>query len=148
MGVICPCGVIVDAVSTNNNVVFDGVQGTIEGNINYSANICVNTPNTNLLSLVFEDTETDNGEFDFTFTATSFTSVECNRIGENCEVTVEGTGTINGSSYSFHAEFRDMNPNANVDNVQDFVIFGYFDQNGAAPVAQGSITAVGCEDAE
>lgn len=62
----------------------------------------------------------------------------------NCEVTVTGTGTVGGVTYPFEAVFRDQVASSNVDDVQSFVITGFFDQNGAAPVPQGSIVAVGC----
>lgn len=145
MGNICPCGVSVDAFSEDNNVRFVGQMGTIEGNLTYLAEVCVTTLATSTLSLDFEDTETP-GENDFTFTANDITSVVCRREGQNCEVTVTGTGLVNGMEFPFEAVFRDQVASANVDNVQSFVITGFFDQNGAAPVEQGSIVALGCQE--
>lgn len=145
MGIICPCGVSVDAFSEDNNVRFNGQMGTIEGNLTYLAEVCVTTLAASTLSLDFEDTETPN-ENDFTFTANEITSVECNREGQNCVVTVTGTGFVNGMEFPFEAVFRDQVAAANVDDVQSFVITGFFDQNGAAPVEQGSIVALGCQE--
>ena len=145
MGTICPCGVLVDAFSEDNNVRFNGQTGTIEGNLTYLANVCVTRLTNSTLSLVFEDTETPN-QNNFTFTANEITSVVCRREGQNCEVTVTGTGTVNGEEFPFEAVFRDQVASAAVDDVQSFVITGFFDQNGAAPVEQGSIIALGCQE--
>ncbi|WP_277587573.1 hypothetical protein [Psychrobacillus antarcticus] len=144
MGNICPCGVSVDAFSGDNNVKFDGQMGTIEGNLTYLAEVCVTTLAASTLSLDFEDTETPD-ENNFTFTANEITSVVCKREGQNCVVTVTGTGLVNGVEFPFEAVFRDQVASANVDNVQSFEITGFFDQNGAAPVEQGSIVALGCQ---
>ncbi|MCM3709694.1 hypothetical protein [Sporosarcina luteola] len=146
MGVECPCGVLVNAVSRRNNVRFTGQMGTVRGDLMYMANVCITTLATSSLSLQFTDTETMGGVNSFTFTANSITSVVCNREGQNCEVTVTGTGLINGVQFPFEAVFRDQVASANVDNVQSFVITGFFDQTGAAPVAQGSIVALGCQE--
>ncbi|WP_342599952.1 hypothetical protein MHB48_02265 [Psychrobacillus sp. FSL H8-0483] len=145
MGRICPCGVHVDAFSEDNNVKFEGQNGTIEGNLTYMADVCITTLATSTLSLEFEDTETP-GLNDFTFTANEITTVECNQEGQNCVITVTGTGTINGDKLEFEAVFRDQVASAANDNVQSFVITGFFDQNGAAPVEQGSIMALGCQE--
>ncbi|MEK4484397.1 hypothetical protein MHH81_02255 [Psychrobacillus sp. FSL H8-0484] len=145
MGTMCPCGVSVDAFSEDNNVKFEGQNGTIEGNLTYMAEVCITTLATSTLSLDFEDTETP-GLNDFTFTANEITSVECNQEGQNCVVTVTGTGTIDGDKLDFVAVFRDQVASAANDNVQSFVITGFFDQNGAAPVEQGSIIALGCQE--
>ncbi|WP_252503364.1 hypothetical protein [Sporosarcina sp. Marseille-Q4943] len=146
MGMECPCGVLVNAVSRDNNVRFNGQMGTVEGDLTYMANVCVTTLAASTLSLQFTDTETMGGVNSFMFVANSITSVECNRIGQNCEVTVTGTGLVNGQQFPFEAVFRDQVASAAVDIVQSFVITGFFDQNGAAPVAQGSIVALGCEE--
>ncbi|MFS0687829.1 hypothetical protein AB1K89_01090 [Sporosarcina sp. 179-K 8C2 HS] len=146
MGMECPCGVLVNAVSRNNNVRFNGQMGTVEGDLTYMANVCVTTLAASTLTLHFTDTETMGGKNSFTFVANSITSVECNREGQNCEVTVTGTGIVNSVQFPFEAIFRDQVASANVDIVRSFVITGFFDQNGAAPVAQGSIIALGCED--
>ena len=143
MGLECTCGVLVNAVSRDNNVRFNGQMGTVKGDLTYMANICVTTLETSTLSLNFVDTET--GANSFTFVANSITSVVCKREGQNCEVTVTGTGLVNGVQFPFEAVFRDQVASANVDIVQSFVITGFFNQNGAAPVAQGSIVALGCE---
>lgn len=146
MGVTCPCGVRVNAVSENNNVKFEGQTGTIRGNLTYLANVCVTTLASSTLSLEFVDTETP-GVNNFTFTADgTITSVTCNQEGQNCVVTVSGIGFINGQQFSFEAVFRDQVATAANDNVQSFVITGFFDQNGAAPVPQGSIVALGCQE--
>ena len=145
MGIECPCGVIVNAVSENNNVRFTGQGGTVRGDLIYVGSICVTTLAASSLSLQFIDRETVGSVNSFTFVANSFTSVVCRREGQNCEVTVTGTGLVNGVEFPFEAVFRDQVATANVDNVQSFVITGFFTQNGAAPVAQGSIIALGCD---
>ncbi|WP_432358923.1 hypothetical protein [Sporosarcina sp. UB5] len=148
MGMECPCGVLVNAISRRNNVRFNGQMGTIKGDLTYMANVCVTTLTSSTLSLDFVDTETMGGVNSFTFVANSITSVVCNRQGQNCEVTVTGTGLVNNTTqFPFEAVFRDQVAPANVDIVQSFVITGFFNQSGAAPVAQGSIVALGCEEA-
>ncbi|MFF2755534.1 hypothetical protein ACFVR1_17590 [Psychrobacillus sp. NPDC058041] len=144
MGVMCPCGVTVNAFSESNNVKFVGQTGTVKGNLTYLADVCITTLAASTLSLQFQDTETPN-ENNFTFTANDITSVVCKREGQNCVVTVTGTGLVNGVQFPFEAVFRDQVASAAKDNVQSFVITGFFDQNGAAPVAQGSIVALGCQ---
>jgi len=146
MGMECPCGVLVNAVSRRNNVRFNGQMGTVRGDLTYMANVCVTTLEASSLSLQFTDTETMGGVNSFTFVANSITSVVCRREGQNCEVTVTGTGLVNNVQFPFEAVFRDQVASANVDIVQSFVITGFFNQNGAAPVAQGSIVALGCQD--
>ena len=146
MGVVCPCGVRVDAFSEDNNVKFTSANGTVEGNLTYLANVCVTTLAASTLSLQFEDTETAAGQFSFLFTANEITSVTCNQQGQNCEITVTGTGTVGMNEFTFEAVFRDQVASANVDIVQSFVIKGFFDQNGAAPVEQGTIVALGCQE--
>lgn len=146
MGMECTCGVLVNAVSRRNNVRFNGQMGTVRGDLTYMANVCATTLDSSTLSLQFTDTETMGGMNSFTFVANSITSVECNKEGQNCEVTVTGTGLIDNVQFPFEAVFRDQVASANVDIVQSFVITGFFDQNGAAPVAQGSIVALGCEE--
>ena len=144
MGILCSCGVLVtNAVSTNNNVKFEGQTGTTEGTLTYNANVCVSTLATSTLSLNFLDTET--GANSFTFIANAITSVTCKQEGQNCVVTVAGTGLVNGTQFPFEAVFRDQVATAANDDVQSFVIMGFFDQNGAAPVPQGTITALGCQ---
>ncbi|WP_431028584.1 hypothetical protein [Lysinibacillus sp. LZ02] len=144
MGVICPCGVRVAAFALRENVRFSGVNGSIRGNLTYAANVCVTTLDTSTLSLQFEDTETPD-QYSFLFTANAITSVQCRREGQNCVVTVEGTGIIGMTEYAFVAVFRDQVAQAANDIVQDFIITGYFDQTGAVPVSQGSIVALGCQ---
>lgn len=144
MGVVCPCGVMVNANKEGNNVKFEGVNGTITGNLTYLADVCVTTLAASTLSLAFEDTETPN-QFSFLFTANAITSVTCKKEGQNCVVTVQGTGTVGMTEYTFEAVFRDQVAQAANDIVQSFVINDFFDQNGAVPVTQGSIVALGCQ---
>ncbi|MGG0656960.1 hypothetical protein [Rummeliibacillus pycnus] len=144
MGVTCPCGVLVNATKVGKNVKFNGVRGTITGNLTYLANVCVTTRAASTLSLVFVDTESP-GTFSFMFTANDITSVTCKRDGQNCVVTVTGTGLIGSREFPFEAVFRDQVATAANDIVQSFVITGFFDQNGAVPVTQGSIVALGCQ---
>lgn len=145
MGTMCPCGVSVDAFSKRNRVKFVGQRGTVKGNLTYLAEVCITTLCTSTLSLQFVDTETPNLN-NFTFIANEITSVVCKREGKNCEVTVTGTGTIDMVEYCFEAVFRDLVAQASKDIVQSFVITDFFDQNGAAPVDQGSIVALGCQE--
>lgn len=144
MGTICPCGVRVDAQARNQNVRFSGETGSIRGNLTYAANVCISTLTTSTLSLRFEDIAMRN-RFSFLFTANAITTVTCRREGQNCVVTVTGTGTIGMVEYPFTAVFRDQVANAANDLVQSFVIAGFFSQSGAVPVAQGSIVALGCQ---
>ena len=144
MGVICPCGVTVDAFALRENVRIVGVNGNVRGNLTYAADVCITTLDTSTLSLQFEDTETP-GQHSFTFTADTITSVTCRREGQNCVVTVTGTGTIGMTEYPFTAVFRDQVAQAANDIVQSFEITGFFNQTGAVPVGQGSIVALGCQ---
>ena len=144
MGTMCPCGVQVDAIARDRNVQFVGMMGQVRGNLTYAADVCVTTLSASTLSLQFEDTRMM-GNRSFTFTANEITTVTCRRLGQNCEVTVTGTGTVGMMQYPFVAVFRDQVASANVDIVQSFVITGFFDQNGAETVPQGSINALGCQ---
>lgn len=144
MGVICPCGVKVNAKKEKQNVIFKGGCGTVTGNLTYLANVCVTTLASSTLSLKFEDTMTS-GKFSFLFTANTITSVTCKKEGQNCVVTVQGTGKIGLKEYAFEAKFKDQGSLASYDIVQSFVIDGFFNQNGVIPVAQGSIVALGCQ---
>lgn len=144
MGGSCPCGVQVDAFARAVNVRFNGVRENIRGNLTYRANVCISTLDTSTLSLRFEDTETPN-RYSFLFTANNITDVTCRRIGQNCAVTVVGTGLVGTTQYDFVAEFRDQVDSAANDLVQSFVITGFFNQGGTVPVAQGSIVALGCQ---
>ncbi|KAB2329990.1 hypothetical protein F7731_21250 [Cytobacillus depressus] len=153
MGVICPCGVLVhnpesvsdEAVSNNNNVKFEGQTGTVRGSLFYKADVCVTTLANSTLSLRFVENATPPGTNNFTFTATNITSVVCKQEGQNCSITVTGTGTVSGQvgTFAFEATFRDV---VGRDNVQSFVITGFFNQTGAAPIDQGSIEARGCQE--
>ncbi|MDN4607592.1 hypothetical protein [Sporosarcina highlanderae] len=145
MGLICNCGVIVNAVSEDNNVRFAGVQGTVNGDLRYMADVCDNNLPASFLTLNFTDESGGMVNRSFNFVADTITSVVCRREGMNCVVTVTGTGTVGGNTFPFEAVFRDQVDTANFDNVQSFVITGFFNQAGAAPVPQGSIVAVGCE---
>ena len=144
MGGICPCGVQVNASARRVNVRFNGVRGNITGNLTYRANVCISTLNTSTLSLRFEDTETPN-RYNFLFTANEITDVTCRREGQNCVVTVQGTGLVGMTQYSFVAVFRDQVATAENDLVQSFVITEFFNQGGTVQVEQGSIIAVGCQ---
>ena len=144
MGGICPCGVQVNAFARGVNVRFDGVRGNITGNLTYRANVCISTLNTSTLSLRFEDTETPN-RYNFLFTANEITDVTCRREGQNCVVTVQGTGLVGMTQYSFVAVFRDQVATAANDLVQSFVITEFFNQGGTVPVQQGTIVALGCQ---
>ena len=143
MGTVCPCGVRVNAVSQHNRVKFEGIPGTVCGTISYTADVCVSTPGSSRLTLRFVDTE-NNGAQNFTFKANSFKQVTCSKADYRCEVTIRGTGMINGTTYGFQAIFTDFSKMGRADVVKEFEIYDFFDQLGAAPVKQGSIMARGC----
>lgn len=144
MGVICPCGIKVNAYKACEHVSFNGVCREITGNLTYLADVCITSLASSTLSLKFEDTETPN-RFSFLFTANAITCVTCVREGQNCVVTVQGTGTIGMKEYGFKATFIDRVAQAANDRVQSFEINNFFNQNGAVPVTQGSIVALGCQ---
>ena len=145
MGLECPCGVIVNAVSQNHNVCFHGQMGTVRGDLTYMANVCVTMLDSSSLRLEFVDNESRGKSKSFLFEAKMFNSVICCREGENCEVAITGTGLVNGVLHPFKAVFREQNTSPYVDSIRSFVISRFFNQNGAAPVSQGSIIALGCE---
>ena len=145
MGIICPCGVSVNALSKKNNVKFEGKCGTVKGNLTYCAEICVTTPGKSTLSLAFVDIQCPYVN-NFLFKANAITSVTCIKDGQNCVVTVKGTGIVKGVERSFVAVFKDRSASTEHHIVQSFVITGFFDQNGAASVTRGSIIAVGCRE--
>ncbi|MCG7334422.1 hypothetical protein MHZ95_03895 [Sporosarcina sp. ACRSM] len=143
MGILCPCGVSVNAFSKKNRVELRGKCGTIRGDLTYLADVCVTTLGKSTLSLKFVDTGRPSVN-DFLFTANDITSVVCQKEKLGCSVTVRGTGIVNGKQYPFTAVFEDhVFPGH--DSVRSFVITGFFDQNGAVFVPQGSITAIGCQ---
>lgn len=145
MGQICTCGVLVNAVSCDNNVRFAGHIGTVKGDLTYMANVCDTTMSTSTLYLEFTDKQTHGCRYSFEFVSETITAVVCRQEGMDCEITVRGTGVVGGRVFPFEAVFRDQVEAANYDIVQSFVITGFFDQDGAAPVPQGSIFAIGCE---
>jgi hypothetical protein len=152
MGVRCSCGVRVGlpftgvaAVSEDNQVSFDNI-GNRRGTITYTADVCADTLDTSTVTISFFQTSRQVTNLSFTGTSTEITSVECDRVDQNCQITVTGTIQTQFGTFPFIAEFRDQNPNANVDIVQVFDIDGFFNQQGAAPVAQGSIVNQGCAE--
>lgn len=145
MGIECPCGAVVNAISRNNHVRFYGCKGTVKGDLTYMANVCVTMLTSSSLSLEFVDTESIGEGKSFLFTAKTFTSVLCRRKGENCEVTIKGTGFVNGIVYPFEAVFKEQASSPYVDSVQSFVIDCFFSQYGPAQITQGSIIALGCK---
>ncbi|MBS4206956.1 hypothetical protein [Bacillus sp. FJAT-50079] len=146
MGVICPCGVFVEAFVENHKVKFICLPERITGNLAYSADICITSPETSTFTMTFTDTETPN-ENNFTFVAKTFSLIKCRKVGQNCEVTVRGIGIVNGRRFAFEAIFIDVAQQFGKDIIQKFVIGGFFDQNGALAVPQGSIKAEGCQEA-
>lgn len=70
----------------------------------------------------------------------------CCKQGQECEVTVVGTGTIDTTEYFFEAIFRDVVDLASEDIVLSFVIANFLDPNGPAPVDEESIVALGCKE--
>ncbi|KOS68741.1 hypothetical protein AEA09_09455 [Lysinibacillus contaminans] len=145
MGVICPCGVTVDACAENKPVKFHKVWKKVKGNLTYKANICVTTLPSSTLSLRFEDIDTPD-RFSFLFTANCITSITCNKERYHCTVTVKGTGTVGMMEYPFEAVFLDQVSQSANDIVQSFVIKGFFNQKCAVQVPQGSIVALGCQE--
>lgn len=145
MGTICPCGVQVNAFAKNQNIQIAGVQGTVYGNLTYMADVCVTSLANSTLSLRFEDTRMPSC-YSFLFRSTNITNVTCQREGQNCIVTVTGTGKVGLKKHvPFVAVFKDQAASAANDVVQSFVIQGFFSQLGAIPVQQGSIVALGCQ---
>jgi hypothetical protein len=149
LGIVCLCGVRVgldgvDAVSENQQVRFTGETGTRRGTITYTADVCNQDLATSFVTITFDQTSNESPDRSFSETSTSITSVVCNQEGVNCEITVMGTMMVNGVTRNFVAVFRD---NAmGMDNVQSFVITGFFSQQGAAPVEAGSIVNQGCQE--
>lgn len=151
MGVRCSCGAVVDATKLGVNVKFNGVNGNETGDITYTANVCADTLDASTLFLGFTNTDGNPPDTSFSFTVsplvagTSITSVTCRLEGNTCVITVMGVGFKTGfggdAFLSFTAEFRD---GPGVDNVQSFTITDFFEQTGAEPLPDGSITALGC----
>jgi hypothetical protein len=150
MGIVCLCGVRVGldgvaAVSENQQVTFTGETGTRSGTLTYTADVCSQDLATSFVTITFDQTSTGTDR-SFTETSTSITSVVCNQEGVNCEITVMGTMLVDGITRNFVAVFRDINNINAADNVQSFVIVGFFSQQGAAPVEGGSIVNQGCQE--
>jgi hypothetical protein len=149
MGIVCLCGVRVgqdgvDAVSDNQQVTFVGETGTRRGTLTYTADVCNQDLESSFVTIDFDQTSNEMPDRSFTGTSTSITSVVCNQEGVNCVITVMGTMMVNGVTRNFVAVFRD---NAmGTDIVQSFVITGFFNQQGAAPVDGGSIVNQGCQE--
>ncbi|PAE42893.1 hypothetical protein [Bacillus sp. 7884-1] len=149
MGIVCLCGVRVGldgvaAVRMNQEVTFTGETGTRSGTLTYTADVCNLDLATSFVTITFDQTSDETPDRSFTETSTSITSVVCNQEGVNCEITVMGTMMVNNVTRNFVAVFRD---NAmGTDNVQSFVITGFFSQQGAAPVEGGSIVNQGCQE--
>lgn len=146
MGVVCPCGVAVDAFAECVSTWFNHCKKMIEGEVTYLANVCAITLEKSTLSLKFTDTETKDSKYSFLFTANAITSVTCKKTWYGCRVTVKGTGIVNGKQYTFEAVFNNQVENANVDIVEVFTITNFFRQKGSVPVSQGSIVSQGCQD--
>ncbi|MEH7273463.1 hypothetical protein [Neobacillus vireti] len=151
MGVVCLCGVRVGldgvaAVRENQEVTFVGESGTRRGTLTYTADVCSQDLESSFVTITFDQTSSETPDRSFTETSTSITSVTCNQEGVNCVITVMGTMNVNGVTRTFTAVFRDNNnPNA-MDDVQSFVITGFFSQQGASPVPGGSIVNQGCQE--
>ncbi len=150
MGCVCPCEVLVNAVSENKNVKFLSSIGACRGNLTYLADVSAAALETSTLSFTFDNTEYP-GFFDFLFTANTITSIDCKREGRNCVVTVKGTGTVSklpipSFPLLFEAVFTDQASSEANDIVQSFVLTNFFDQNGVASVPQGTIHARGCQE--
>lgn len=152
MGIVCLCGVRVgldgvDAVSGNEQVTFVGETGTRSGILTYTADVCNLDLASSFVNISFDQTSTEMPDRSFTGTSVTITSVVCDDQGVNCDITVTGTMMVGDETFNFTAVFRDINnPNA-MDNVQSFVITGFFSQQGAAPVEGGSIVNQGCQEA-
>lgn len=142
MGLICPCGVKVNANSLCKNVIFNDIEGTVAGNLTYSADISITKLKSSTLSLKFEDIESPD-TFNFLFKANAITCISCEKEDDDSVITVKGTGMIGMREYSFEAIFRDQGSQAENDIIQFFSIYGFFDQYGEVPVAQGSVVFLG-----
>ncbi len=151
MGVVCLCGVRVGldgvaAVRMNQEVKFVGENGTRRGTLTYTADVCSQDLATSFVTISFLQTSNETPNRSFTGTSTSITSVVCNQEGVNCVITVTGVMNVNGVNRNFTAVFRDNNNPMAMDNVQSFVITGFFSQQGASPVPGGSIVNQGCQE--
>lgn len=144
MGTMCPCGVQVNAFARRKKVRLNWCKSRIRGNLTYKADVCVTKLASSSLSLRFEDDDTPN-RYNFLFTANKINNITCRRNGENCVVTVKGTGKVGTTQYPFVAVFIDQGASTEDDIVQSFVIKGFFEQLEAVSVAQGSIVALGCQ---
>ncbi|WHY85498.1 hypothetical protein QNH39_23270 [Neobacillus novalis] len=150
MGYVCPCEVLVNAVSENKNVKFLSSIGACRGNLTYLADVSAASLETSTLSFAFENTDYPNF-FNFLFTANTITSIACMREGGNCVVTVKGTGTVSKLPFPpfpllFEAVFTDQASPEGDDIVQSIVLTDFFEQKGAASVPQGTIIARGCQE--
>lgn len=151
MGIVCLCGVRVGldgvaAVRVNQEVSFeDDMGGTRRGTLTYTADVCNRDLPGSFVTISFAQTSDETPNMSFTETSQSITSVVCRQEGVNCDITVTGTMNIGGDVFDFTAVFRDINNLMAQDSVQSFVIEGFFDQLGAAPVDGGSIVNQGCQ---
>lgn len=152
MGLRCLCGVRVGldgvaAVRVNQEVTFNAdMGGTRRGTLTYLADVCAQDLAGSELSISFLQTSNETPDRSFTGTSTVITSVLCNQEGVNCEITVTGSIDTGSGIFPFTAVFRDIaNPMA-MDDVQSFVITGFFSQQGGSPVPGGSIVNQGCQE--
>lgn len=145
MGVICPCGVKVNALIQNHRVQFTKRCKLIRGNLTYLAYVCSSKLKTSKLQLTFEEEE-QYGNNNFVFNAKEITSVDCKQKESSCIVTVKGTGVVNEKEYPFEGVFIDTNSQIANDVILSFKILGFFDQNGILAAPQGSIVAIGCQE--
>jgi hypothetical protein len=153
MGLRCTCGVLVglpftgvEAIATNEEVTFEGFTGTRRGTLRYTADVCADSLDTSTVTISFVQTSGETPNLSFTGTSTEITSVVCNQMGMNCEITVTGTIETEFGTFPFTAEFRDIVDTSNVDQVQIFEIDGFFNQQGDVPVPQLSVQDQGCAE--
>jgi hypothetical protein len=149
MGVVCLCqGRVgldgVPAIRMNQEVKFavDPI-GTRSGTLTYTADLCSEDLASSFVTIQFQQTSLESPPINFTGTSATITSIICNRNGQTCEIRVIGTMTVGNNTFDFNAEFRDV---PGMDNVQVFVITGFFNQVGASPVDEDSIVVDNCQE--
>jgi hypothetical protein len=154
MGIVCLCGVRVGldgvaAVREGQQVSFEAdMGGTRQGTLTYTADVCNQDLGSSFVTIDFLQTSDETPDRSFSATSVTIVSVVCNQEGVNCEITVTGTILVEGETEArdFTAVYRDINNPMAQDNVQSFVIEGFFDQLGASPVDGGSIVNQGCQE--
>jgi hypothetical protein len=148
MGIRCLCQARVGlddvpAVREDQEVTFVAdMGGTRRGTLIYTADLCSQDLASSFVNISFDQTSDEMPDRSFIGTSAAITSIVCNQNGQTCEITVTGLMTVGNDTFGFNAEFRDV---PGEDNVQVFVITGFFSQQGASPVDEDSIVVENCQ---